>query len=898
MRRKRMIAIVMSAMLVAVQPVWAADMEFSDGTESEMFISGEENALTEGIAQDRASVPEPFLEKAESLQAENSETGEMESTLPEVLTENRLPSGEAGKEYYVKLEAESRNGQVLTWTLAEGQTLPEGLTLTEDGIISGVPVKAGEYTLYLALSNQETEVLCQFSCYIRYPFAEPTPTPIPEKDYELKMDEEFSFGQYPLDYTAGIRSMEIRNTGKKALHVDTVSVPTNFLIDEELVPGMEMEAGESLIIGVELRKNLPWGTYEEDLVITTREGITAKCRMKAVIGPSSEKDYDVTTTPENHSEIHFTEEDFVDDWPHAGIWIQNTGKKAVSVKCSNMKEFEIGYDKEIEPGACVGIDVSPKDSARGEKKETLQISLSGGIKLDYTISQYIEPVPRSYEIVNIEPSELNFGAEAVGYPNAPAPKNVKITNISKETIHLCQNGQTKYFIRTRLGKETLEPGESTSFSVQPKMGIPFTTIGYYSDRIGFYIWNYQGYNVEAGVEAKFNVSPYCIKEIKPVEPVKGLSNGKPKSLWELRIPSRVEVSYEGNDAYPYEWLDVDWDLNGCSYDPDCKEEQNFTVYGVVKLPDEVKNYNNIDLQVSANVQVKAYEHLAKPVIASAHETNGNTISVALYDSINGADGYDFAFGKQKDFLETDRIVARRENQKDYGTILTKIKKGNYYLSCRAYELKNGKKKFSSWADPVYVPVKARRPTPSIIKSVKPYRDTIKFTVEKGSAADGYDAVLAKSYKNGEPLERQYIKGGITKNTFTFKVIRNGTYYLGVRSYNRDNGKCSGDWSKFKKVVIKDGVPTTLPKIKSVKAGTGRVDISVNLPKSYDGYDVVLMNPRVPPEFDYEISSKKTTASFTKVKKAPYRLKLRGWIDVKGRKVYTDWVAWPERFLVK
>ncbi|OUP10154.1 hypothetical protein B5F33_03650 [Collinsella sp. An2] len=61
------------------------------------------------------------------------------TTLPSVTTTS-LTSGYVGVEYEAQLEASVADNKTVTWTLANGATLPEGLTLNAStGVISGVP---------------------------------------------------------------------------------------------------------------------------------------------------------------------------------------------------------------------------------------------------------------------------------------------------------------------------------------------------------------------------------------------------------------------------------------------------------------------------------------------------------------------------------------------------------------------------------------------------------------------------------------------------------------------------------------------------------------------------------------------------------------------------------------
>ena len=73
----------------------------------------------------------------------------------------QLPSGRAGQQYSAALEAtytskncESQTSPVIsTWRLADG-TLPPGLQLSRDGVVSGIPTSPGTFRATFAAKCQ------------------------------------------------------------------------------------------------------------------------------------------------------------------------------------------------------------------------------------------------------------------------------------------------------------------------------------------------------------------------------------------------------------------------------------------------------------------------------------------------------------------------------------------------------------------------------------------------------------------------------------------------------------------------------------------------------------------------------------------------------------------------
>lgn len=736
------------------------------------------------------------------------------------------------------------------------------------------------------------------------PVEEVFPAQETKQDYELTACENQDFGSRPLgyeDYVGG--AIFFQNTGSKPMHIKSVSGLKNFYLDRPLGLGEELKPGVCWNNAVYAKKGLPWGTYEEKLTITTEEGAQAFLRVKVIIGPSSDKEYDVEVPyySEDSSEIVFgyvTADDGWDEWPYQHIYIRNRGRKAVSVGFNTSKnfnaDFEIDSKKVIEPGDFTVVRVSPK-YADGVYEENLQITVTGGMVFSYKLIQNAPHIPTADELVKVEiPSKLNFGTEVVCYPEAPAAKKVKVTNISKENIRLQWKKDYYEFETGSFSKEELKPGESAVCTIRPRIGL--SSQNYNGWRLTFLIYDSKGNCAEKAVSANFKVTPYCIKELKPLEPVRNLSNGKEKTPKALGLPG-VDASLQEEDEEEI-GLSVQWDLENCSYDPSIKEEQNFTVNGIAVLPDYARNYKNVDLHVSVDVQVKAYEYLGKPVIIQVDECYSNRIFVMLEDDINGADGYDYALGNEADFTKTGKIVKKSENHTELHTYIEKVEKGEYYLSCRAYDLKDSKKTFSPWADPMQVTMKARRPGQAVIKSVKVNKDTVTVTVNTCADTVGFDAVLSAKYNSGEPQEHKYIVKNNTTKTLVFEHVKNGTYYLGVHAYNYDADKCFGDWSKLRKVVVKDGIPAGNPKIERTRLRKNLLAFTVTLPKGFKGYDAVLINTKKPYEYAYIKKNELNGASVANITPGTYELRVHAWVKCRGKKVFSDWVTWPKKIRVK
>jgi hypothetical protein len=72
---------------------------------------------------------------------------------PIVISPDKLPHGSVGTAYRVTLTATGGAYPIYTWALAPGSTLPDGLTLTSKGVLSGTPTKAGSFTFTVSVND-------------------------------------------------------------------------------------------------------------------------------------------------------------------------------------------------------------------------------------------------------------------------------------------------------------------------------------------------------------------------------------------------------------------------------------------------------------------------------------------------------------------------------------------------------------------------------------------------------------------------------------------------------------------------------------------------------------------------------------------------------------------------
>ncbi|MBZ9685957.1 discoidin domain-containing protein [Clostridium estertheticum] len=121
---------------------------------------------------------------------------------------------------------------------------------------------------------------------------------------------------------------------------------------------------------------------------------------------------------------------------------------------------------------------------------------------------------------------------------------------------------------------------------------------------------------EITVEAK----PATLKSITTPTAITGLANGTAKTAAALGLPTTVTLVTDAGNVN----ANVTWNVDGSSYDPSTKTEQNFIVSGTVALPIGVVNPNSIAFQTSISVNVYAIPELKVPSDLTVEATGVKT----------------------------------------------------------------------------------------------------------------------------------------------------------------------------------------------------------------------------------------------------------------------------------
>ncbi|MDD7219855.1 MAG: LPXTG cell wall anchor domain-containing protein [Clostridia bacterium] len=286
------------------------------------------------------------------------------------------------------------------------------------------------------------------------------------------------------------------------------------------------------------------------------------------------------------------------------VTITYSGEGTVTLEQPQADHFDIaGTDGTSEyilnSGEQAVFTVQPKPGLdEGTYNDTINFSVKDSPDSMVQITAQVEVAAEKEEEVyrlTPNPAELDFGALEEGYAEAPKAQTVTLTNEGNTTLTLGQP-QADSFEVGPISASELNPGETCTFTVCPKMGL---TEGTYIDTI--VIPNEQQISVMIDTQFTVKQKSIILTGIQAPDSIAGVKNGVEKSEKALGLPSSVIIKTTGGNMK----AKVKWDVKDSAYDPSAKEEQKFTVKGTVVLPDGVSNPDDISLITSVEITVNA-----------------------------------------------------------------------------------------------------------------------------------------------------------------------------------------------------------------------------------------------------------------------------------------------------
>ena len=201
-------------------------------------------------------------------------------TAPTITTaDTDLPDGTVGTEYKQTLTATGNN---ITWNLASGSTLPDGLSLNEStGEISGTPTTANTYTFTVTATNDAGSDSKEFTLTIGVaPVYSITAEP-------LKLD----FGTLTEGYTPASQMVTITNNGNQELTLTQPASTEHFEVGN--LSTLTLPANGTATFTVQPKAGLAAGTYSENITVSDSGNVTLSIPASLTVQKAS-----VPTKPE------------------------------------------------------------------------------------------------------------------------------------------------------------------------------------------------------------------------------------------------------------------------------------------------------------------------------------------------------------------------------------------------------------------------------------------------------------------------------------------------------------------------------------------------------------------------------------------------------------------------
>ncbi|MDC7291384.1 leucine-rich repeat domain-containing protein [Blautia schinkii] len=192
--------------------------------------------------------------------------------------------------------------------------------------------------------------------------------------------------------------------------------------------------------------------------------------------------------------------------------------------------------------------------------------------------------------------------------------------------------------------------------------------------------------------------------------------------------------------------------------------------------------------------------------------NKNMVTVKVPEYTG--DGYDCVLGTQTSGGAPVRGTGRVAlNQNGNQVVFKNVPKGVYYLGIRPYSYENtaSGKKYGEWTELVTVKITVSTPARPKIKSAVVSGKNLAVKVSLPKDAAGYNLWLGKSFADNDnsaaaiimPTKTAYKKNGQKKTSVKLTNLKKGTYYVGIQTYNYQNGKkVYSKWSALKGIKIK------------------------------------------------------------------------------------------------
>ena len=273
---------------------------------------------------------------------------------------------------------------------------------------------------------------------------------VTDKTYTISVDKaKLDFGTAQLGYTQpAAQTVTITNTGNQQVTVK-LPVATNF----DIAAGKGFENGSATIepngtatFTVQPKAGLAVGEYEEELTVSNQNAGEVTLTLAFQVNPVLVSGL---TLDKNTLALFAGDSATLT----AAVTPENATNKTLTWASSNT--------------AVATVDQSGKVTAVAPGTAAITVTTNDGS--GKVASCPVTVTAKTYALT-IDPAAIGFGTVQPGYTQ-PAARQITVKNTGNQTLTLTQPTATKYLVGS-LSRLTLAPGETATFTVQPKADQP------------------------------------------------------------------------------------------------------------------------------------------------------------------------------------------------------------------------------------------------------------------------------------------------------------------------------------------------------------------------------------------------------------------------------------------
>ena len=229
-----------------------------------------------------------------------------------------------------------------------------------------------------------------------------------------------------------------------------------------------LASGESATFTIQPKDDLKTGPHNETITVNADHNAFANINAAFIVQPAG------CVISADPAFVHFNY-DIIEGYASAPsprtVTVTNKCDSSVTLTQPAGTDYIIGAlsSAALASGESATFTVQLKTGLEaGEHTETITVNTNHGTSASIEVSTFILYDPHA---ISVDPTGMDFTPMIEGYVTPPAAKTVTITNVAVSTITLYHKADDTIYTLGALSSATLAPGESATFTVQPKMGL-------------------------------------------------------------------------------------------------------------------------------------------------------------------------------------------------------------------------------------------------------------------------------------------------------------------------------------------------------------------------------------------------------------------------------------------